>query len=90
MTNAKIYEPFPGGEVPEGWPHLYVALEDYDQLKKALQGLEAMYAKTWDRVDGALVMMPEALERFEAAHSAARLALGQLLDGDAPEPELGS
>ena len=44
-------------------------------LEGALNGLVNMYANTWDRVDGALVMMDTGVERFEKAHEAARAAL---------------
>lgn len=47
-----------------------------EELEQALRGLSDMYANTWDRVDGALMMPPEGGERFEAAHKAARKALG--------------
>jgi hypothetical protein len=59
-----------------------IAPEDVDaqaeiiRLRAALAGLESMYAATWDRVDGALVMMPPSITRFEAAHKKAREALG--------------
>lgn len=44
----------------------------------ALKALSAMYAHTWDRVDGVLVMLQGSVERFEDAHSAAREALSKL------------
>jgi hypothetical protein len=47
-----------------------------EALESALAGLESMYAHTWDRVDGALVMMPPSIEKFEAAHKKAREVLG--------------
>ena len=57
-----------------------------DQLKTALKGLSAMYTRAWDRVDGGLVMLPPSIPEFEAAHAAARVALGEPLDEDT-EPQ---
>lgn len=51
-------------------------LQEVERLREALQGLSDMYARTWDRVDGALLMMPESVARFEAAHRKAFVALG--------------
>lgn len=66
-------------------------------LLQALTELSNMYASTWDRVDGALMMMGNGVERFEKAHHAAEVALhiatGRPLpitdfdDDDAPQPE---
>lgn len=50
-------------------------VNSHDALVAALRGLSDMYAKTWDRVDGALVLMPDNIELFERAHEAARAAL---------------
>lgn len=50
---------------------------DRDRLRVALKGLSDMYARTWDRADGALVMMPDSVPRFEQAHRAALIALGE-------------
>jgi hypothetical protein len=44
-------------------------------LLEALAELSAMYAHTWDRVDGALVMLHSGVTRFEAAHAKAAAAL---------------
>lgn len=52
------------------------------ELRHALEGLERMYARTWDRVDGALVMFPDNIPQFEEAHRKARVALGMPLVGD--------
>jgi hypothetical protein len=57
-------------------PEDLAAQDEILRLRTALAGLEAMYVYTWDRVDGALVMMPDAIPKFEAAHKAARVALG--------------
>lgn len=46
------------------------------RLRAALKGLSDMYARTWDRVDGALVMMPDRVSLFEEAHRQAFIALG--------------
>ena len=48
------------------------------ELISALRKLSAMYASTWDRVDGSLVMMGEGVKRFEAAHEQARALLTKL------------
>lgn len=53
-----------------------------ERLQKALRGLTGMYARTWDRVDGALVMMPDSIPLFEKAHMNAMNALGHLLSID--------
>lgn len=34
---VKRYEPFPDGQVPEGWPIEYVSAEDYAKLRRALE-----------------------------------------------------
>lgn len=56
--------------------------QENGQLRSALKGLSDMYARTWDRVDGALVMMPDRVSLFEEVHRAARIALGEQLDGE--------
>lgn len=50
---AKVYEPFPEGTVPEGWPREYVskadyiaALADIDELQKANREWALSDAKT--------------------------------------------
>lgn len=45
---------------------------------EALKELSNMYASTWDRVDGALMIMDSGVDRFEAAHDKAREALRAL------------
>ncbi len=45
---------------------------------EALKELSAMYAHTWDRADGALVMMDSGVVRFEEAHSKASQAIANL------------
>lgn len=35
----------------------------------ALKGLSDLYGHAWDRVDGALVMMGDSVDRFEKAHA---------------------
>lgn len=59
------------------------AIEIIERLRDALAGLSDMYAHAWDRADGALVMMPESVKRFEAAHEKARAALGRQFVDDA-------
>lgn len=46
-------------------------------LLEALKELHAMYAHTWDRVDGALVMIDRGVTRFEKAHEAASAAIAR-------------
>lgn len=48
------------------------------ECAEALKKLSDMYASTWDRVDGALMMMGDGIERFEAAHQASRDAITKL------------
>lgn len=50
---------------------------DRARLLAALKELSAMYASTWDRVDGALVMMPPGIARFEKAHQMAQDAIAK-------------
>lgn len=57
-------------------------IAENERLRAALEGLESMYQRTWDRADGCLVMLPDNVERFEKAHAAARIALGCPLLGD--------
>lgn len=45
---------------------------------EALRGLSSMYAQTWDRVDGALILLPSGVDRFEKAHADASNALATL------------
>lgn len=45
------------------------------ELEKALRAMSDMYGYVWDRVDGALVCMPENIKRFDAAHEQAQRAL---------------
>lgn len=78
MTNPK--------RIPDDMSKMELC-DEVDTLRAALQGLCDMYARTWDRVDGALVMMPDNIERFEKAHAAAQFALtGKEVNGDASEP----
>lgn len=50
---------------------------EIERLRGALEGLSAMYSSAWDLSDGGgLIMLPPSMERFEAAHAAARVALG--------------
>ncbi|MCH8180207.1 MAG: DUF551 domain-containing protein [Proteobacteria bacterium] len=51
------------------------------KLAGALEGLTAMYAKTWDVVEGGLAMMSDSVEEFEKAHDAARAALSEAKAG---------
>lgn len=82
------YVPISGMRIVVEAPKTYtfVHWDDYERLRDALRGLSNMYSRTWDRVDGALMMMPDNIERFEKAHAAAQSALGEPVDGDAHEP----
>ncbi len=80
MTNQCDHTPLyvadsVGRELQVGCP--WCKDTEIEQLRAALKGLSDMYARTWDRVDGALVMMPETIDRFEAAHEKASVALGE-------------
>lgn len=50
-----------------------------DELLKALKGLADLYAQTWDRSDGALVMLGSSVERFEKAHAEASAAIAKAM-----------
>lgn len=63
---------------------LLEAADLIDRIENALLDLSSMYAATWDRVDGALVMMPDHIPKFESAHRRARIALGKPLIDDEP------
>lgn len=56
-------------------PHGECAAE-IARLRSALEGLSNMYSYAWDLADGGLMMMPDSIPKFEAAHAAARTALG--------------
>lgn len=43
---AKVYEPFPDGSVPEGWPKEYVSKADYDEVQAANREWALSDAKT--------------------------------------------
>lgn len=45
------------------------------ELEKALRELDGLYTSVWDRVDGALVLFPDSIPRFEVAHEKAQRAL---------------
>ena len=47
------------------------------ELVRALEELSAMYGHSWDRSDGALMMMGSSIPRFEAAHDKARAVLAK-------------
>lgn len=53
----------------EGW--VMVRGAEVDGLRSALKGLSDMYAWTWDKVDGGLMMSSSGVERFEKAHQRA-------------------
>lgn len=38
-VDPKIYEPFPAGEVPDGWPTSYVDLEEYSAMRDKYQNI---------------------------------------------------
>ncbi|QAZ38465.1 hypothetical protein C1M51_02960 [Methylibium sp. Pch-M] len=46
-----------------------------DELLEALRDLSDIYARIWDRVDGALVLMPDSIDRFEKAQEKACAAI---------------
>lgn len=48
------------------------------ECAEALKELSGMYASTWDRVDGALLMTDSGVTRFESAHQKARNAINKL------------
>lgn len=49
------------------------------ELLAALNELASMYGSTWDRVDGALMMMDTGVERFEKAHQLAQDAIAKAI-----------
>lgn len=49
-----------------------------NEFRSALKGLSDMYGSTWDRVDGALMMMDSGIKRFEKAHAIAYKILQRL------------
>jgi hypothetical protein len=51
------------------------AVNNHDALVSALTELSKMYANTWDRVDGGLMMMGNTIDRFERAHDTAHRLL---------------
>lgn len=53
----------------EGW--VMVRGTEVDDMRSALKGLSDMYAWTWDKVDGGLMMSSSGVERFEKAHQRA-------------------
>lgn len=63
-----------GSESKEADARLFAAAPE---LYEALKALSAMYAATWDRVDGDLVMMGETVDKFEIAHQQAAAALAK-------------
>lgn len=46
-------------------------------LREALKELTDLYSHIWDRVDGAFVLMPASIPRFEKAHAKAVRVLKQ-------------
>ena len=54
---------------------LRALLADLDAMRGALEELSAMYAQTWDKVDGGLAMFSDSVRRFEKAHARAAAAL---------------
>ena len=58
------------------------------RLLTAAKGMTKLYGNVWDRADGALVVFPENVARFDAAFDALRAAVGELVD-DATQPEQG-
>lgn len=58
------------------------------RLLTAAKGMAKLYGHVWDRADGALVVFPENVARFDAAFDALRAAVGEVVD-DATQPEQG-
>ncbi|CAB3920115.1 dATP/dGTP pyrophosphohydrolase domain-containing protein [Achromobacter ruhlandii] len=58
------------------------------RLMTAAKGMTKLYGHVWDRTDGALVVFPENVARFDAAFDALRAAVGEVVD-DATQPEQG-
>ncbi|WP_349573064.1 hypothetical protein [Azotobacter salinestris] len=46
-------------------------------LLEALEELDAMYARAWDTTDGGLHFSAESVDKFEAAHEKARVAIAK-------------
>lgn len=61
---------------------------DVGRLLTAAKGMTKLYGHVWDRTDGALVVFPENVARFDAAFDALRAAVGDVVD-DATQPEQG-
>ncbi|WP_232734884.1 hypothetical protein [Achromobacter ruhlandii] len=61
---------------------------DVSRLMTAAKGMTKLYGHVWDRTDGALVVFPENVARFDAAFDALRAAVGEVVD-DATQPEQG-
>ncbi|QQB37946.1 hypothetical protein I6I07_15785 [Achromobacter deleyi] len=61
---------------------------DVGRLLTAAKGMTKLYGHVWDRADGALVVFPENVARFDAAFDALRAAVGEVVD-DATQPEQG-
>ncbi|CUJ39034.1 hypothetical protein [Achromobacter ruhlandii] len=61
---------------------------DVGRLLTAAKGMTKLYGNVWDRADGALVVFPENVARFDAAFDALRAAVGEVVD-DATQPEQG-
>lgn len=43
------------------------AMSRAEAIEKAAVALDSIYARIWDRVDGALVLFPDSIPRFEEA-----------------------
>ncbi|CAB3627918.1 Uncharacterised protein [Achromobacter sp. 2789STDY5608633] len=61
---------------------------DVGRLLTAAKGMTKLYGHVWDRADGALVVFPENVARFDVAFDALRAAVGEVVD-DATQPEQG-
>ncbi|NMU88367.1 hypothetical protein HGQ98_00490 [Achromobacter ruhlandii] len=53
---------------------------DVGRLLNAAKGMTKLYGHVWDRTDGALVVFPENVARFDAAFDALRAAVGEVVD----------
>lgn len=51
------------------------AMSRAEAIEKAAVALDSIYARIWDRVDGALVLFPDSIPRFEEASRQLKEAL---------------
>ena len=60
----------------------------HERVADALRNLSGFYARIWDRVDGAIFLMPDRIPEFEDAQAEANAALAahDAEQANAPEP----